>query len=148
MKSGVTYFDLGAPADNLLALKVEGRIAGDAIDELVDAVSWKGSERVFEAGCGTGYATTSLARHADRVVAVDLSEGMLSEAARRLAEAGRENVRLVHSDALATLASEGKFDVVFTSWVLGYIPLRPFFEAAARSLTPGGILALSLHLFG
>jgi len=121
------------------------KAAARPIDELVDAVSWNGSERVFEAGCGTGYATTSLARHADRVVAVDLSEGMLSEAARRLADAGCENVRFVHGDALATLTSEGKFDVVFTSWVLGYIPLRPFFEAAARSLTPGGILAFVVH---
>jgi hypothetical protein len=47
MKSGVAHFDIGAPADNLLALKVEGRIAGDAIDELVErlkAIAAKGKK--------------------------------------------------------------------------------------------------------
>jgi len=34
---------------------------------------------------------------------------------------------------------------VFTSWVLGYIPLRPFFAAARQALRPGGYLAFIVH---
>jgi hypothetical protein len=35
---------------------------------------------------------------------------------------------------------------VFSSWVLGYIPLHPFFAAAGRGLLPGGRLAFVVHL--
>jgi hypothetical protein len=35
--------------------------------------------------------------------------------------------------------------VVFTSWVLGYIPLGPFFAAAEAALARGGSLAFIVH---
>jgi MoaA/NifB/PqqE/SkfB family radical SAM enzyme/SAM-dependent methyltransferase len=143
--------------------------AASPIEALVEAVEWRGGERVFEAGCGTGYGTALLARKAAQVVAADISEGMLTKARARLAQAdtcrsasevrspesidtghrtpdsGRPNVRFVCGDALATLEAEQPFDVVFSSWVLGYIPLRPFFRAAGRALVPGGQLAFVVH---
>jgi MoaA/NifB/PqqE/SkfB family radical SAM enzyme/SAM-dependent methyltransferase len=119
--------------------------AAAPVDTLVDAVGWRGRERVFEAGCGTGYATAQLACRAAQVVAADLSEGMQAEARARLAREHRDNVRFVCGDALAVLASEDPFDVVFSSWVLGYIPLKPFFRAVERALVPGGHLAFVVH---
>lgn len=119
--------------------------AGKPIDELVGRVRWRGDERVFEAGCGTGHATALLARQASSVLAVDLSEGMLTEARKRVAALGAENVRFVAADALQVLEAEGPFDVVFSSWVLGYIPLEPFFAAASRALVDGGCLAFVVH---
>ena len=35
--------------------------AAPPIHDLVGKIPWKGGERVFEAGCGTGYATALLA---------------------------------------------------------------------------------------
>ena len=119
--------------------------AARPIHDLIDRLAWRGDERVFEAGCGTGYATALLAARAGSVVAVDLSAGMLAHARRRLGADARDKVRFVHGDALAALASEGEFDVVFTSWVLGYIPRQPFFDAAIGSLRHGGRLAFVVH---
>jgi MoaA/NifB/PqqE/SkfB family radical SAM enzyme/protein-L-isoaspartate O-methyltransferase len=119
--------------------------AGKPVKELVEAIRWTGEERVFEAGCGTGYATAMLARNARTVVAADISPGMIEEAERRLLSARIKNVRFIVADALEALKADGLFDVVFSSWVLGYIPLRPFFSRASASLSPGGCLAVVVH---
>jgi MoaA/NifB/PqqE/SkfB family radical SAM enzyme/SAM-dependent methyltransferase len=125
--------------------------AAAPVDALVERLAPSGALRVFEAGCGTGWATARVAaRLGPGAVyhAVDLSEGMLAEARRRLAAAGLGFVRLEAGDALEALRRGGPYDLVVTSWVLGYIPLRPFFAAAAAALAPGGRLAFVVHRDG
>jgi protein-L-isoaspartate O-methyltransferase len=119
--------------------------AAKPVDDLIQKLSWRGNEAVFEAGCGTGYATALLARRSARVVAVDLSEAMLAEAQARIRAQGLENVRFVTGDAVEALGKEGQFDRIFSSWVLGYIPLAAFFDAASRALAKGGQLACIVH---
>ncbi|MHC4176956.1 MAG: methyltransferase domain-containing protein, partial [Planctomycetota bacterium] len=119
--------------------------AAEPIEELVQRLPWDGTERVFEAGCGTGFATALLGGAAESVVAADISPGMLAEARRRLQAKAVDNVRLIAGDALEVLEVEGPFDLVFSSWVLGYIPLKPFFAAASRGLSGGGRLAVVVH---
>ncbi|MCU0230653.1 MAG: radical SAM protein, partial [Acidobacteria bacterium] len=123
--------------------------AAAPVDDLVRRLALTGGERVLEAGCGTGYATAQLAARAAEVVAVDLSEGMLREARARVADGpGAERVRFVLGDALDALRDAEGLDVVFSSWVLGYIPLRAFFAAAARALAPAGRVAIVVHRDG
>ena len=121
--------------------------AAKPIEELVEKLSWNGREHMFEAGCGTGYGTALLARKGADLLAVDLSAGMQTRARGRLKSLGLHNVRFEVGDALAALEREREreFDLVFSSWVLGYIPLAPFFRAAARALKPGGRLAFVVH---
>ena len=119
--------------------------AAKPTEDLVEKMNWTGRETVFEAGCGTGYATALLARRSARVVAVDLSEAMQSEARARLRAEGSGNVRFITGDALAALSSADCYDRMFSSWVLGYIPLAPFFAAARRALKPGGQLGFVVH---
>lgn len=119
--------------------------AGRPVDALIAEMPWTGRERTFEAGCGTGYGTVQLAARSSAVVAVDLSAGMLQEAARRAERENVRNVRFVSGDALASLESEGLFDCIVSTWVLGYIPLTPFFTAAFRALRPGGRLGFVVH---
>jgi len=79
------------------------------------------------------------------VVAADLSEAMQTEARARLQAERLRNVRFIAGDALAALGSEEAFDRIFSSWVLGYIPLVPFFAAAHHALKPGGQLGFVVH---
>ena len=122
--------------------------AARPIDELVAKLSLGGYEQVFEAGCGTGYGTALVAGKLGppgRIVAADLSSGMLEVATRRIASLGLGNVELVNADALELMPERGPFDLVLTTWVLGYIPLAPFFAAAYGALRSGGRLAFIVH---
>jgi MoaA/NifB/PqqE/SkfB family radical SAM enzyme/SAM-dependent methyltransferase len=137
--------------------------AGKPVADLVARLKLRGNERIFEAGCGSGFGSALLAERLDNggsLLAVDLSEGMISQARRRLAQrnlmgpvpagasqAARRpaNVTLQQGDALDALRCQHDLDVVFTSWVLGYIPLAPFFAAAEAALARGGSLAFIVH---
>jgi len=122
--------------------------ASQPIEELIERLHVEGTERVFEAGCGTGYATAALAGRLTKggqIVAADLSGGMLAQAARRASAGGLRNITFEEGDALEVLSRGGGYDLIFSSWVLGYIPLGAFFEAAARALRPGGRLAFVVH---
>ena len=120
--------------------------AAEPVSRLVESMRWSGAETVYEAGCGTGYATALLARRGAEVVAVDLSEAMQSEARTRLGSQQLSNVSFIAADAVRTLRRERRrFDRIFSSWVLGYIPLAPFFAAASRGLVPEGQLGFVVH---
>ena len=122
--------------------------AARPIEEIVARLSLGGDERVFEAGCGTGYGTAQVAGKlgpAGAVVAADISSGMLEVAARRIAAMGLYNVEFVNANALELMPLRGPFDLVLTTWVLGYIPLAPFFAAAHEALRSGGRLAFVVH---
>lgn len=122
--------------------------AGKPVEELVSRLRFDNIRRIIEAGCGTGFATVLLSAKSDagaEVIAVDLSEGMLLEARKRARAAGFHSIRFVAGDALEILRSEGLFDLIFSSWVLGYIPLKPFFAAAYNALNHGGRLAFIVH---
>ncbi len=122
--------------------------AGEPVRELVEKMNLRGSETVFEAGCGSGFGTALLARKLNRggrVIAADISGGMLDVARRRLAGLKLINAQFLQQDAVDALCGLRGLDAVFTSWVLGYIPLQPFFAAAAKALSPDGRLALIVH---
>lgn len=122
--------------------------AGKPVRELVKRIPISGHKRIFEAGCGTGFGTMLIAERigpSGDICAVDISKGMLAEARARARMKGIENIRFLAGDALEFLASEGPFDCIFSSWVLGYIPMAPFFSRAKNALAPGGRLAFVVH---
>ncbi|MHC5061814.1 MAG: radical SAM protein [Planctomycetota bacterium] len=122
--------------------------AGKPIENLIARIPLKTIKSVFEAGCGTGYGTLLLADKLDNsadITAVDLSNGMLAQAKKRILSKGFGNVHFIAGDALEILDTNGPFDLVFSSWVLGYIPLKAFFSAADRALKASGKLAFVVH---
>lgn len=107
----------------------------------------RASGRVLEIGCGTGKNTVWLAERAAHVTAVDLSEGMLDQARRKVTGA---NVRFVQADILKPWDfRDGEYDLVTFSLVLEHIDaLDPIFQEAARSLVTGGAVYVGeLHPF-
>jgi ubiquinone/menaquinone biosynthesis C-methylase UbiE len=102
--------------------------------------------RVLDAGCGTGLLTLALLRVLRRpadITAVDLSGRSLQtarRAVRRLSTSLRHRVAFVRADALSLPFPEDSFDLVVTSGVLEYLPLREGLGELARVLAPGGHL--------
>jgi methylase of polypeptide subunit release factors len=67
--------------------------------------------RILDFGCGVGRLTLAFALHADEVVGVDISSGMLEEAKRNADAFGAHNTQWVLSDDDLTRVT-GDFDFV------------------------------------
>ena len=122
--------------------------AAGPVEDLLRELPIEDAKTIIECGCGTGYATSLIARRLlpdANFTAVDLSEGMLDLARKRLSAQGGSQVHFVHGDALSFLESSDAVDLVISTWVLGYIRLAPFFTAASRALKDGGMLAFVVH---
>jgi MoaA/NifB/PqqE/SkfB family radical SAM enzyme/ubiquinone/menaquinone biosynthesis C-methylase UbiE len=117
-------------------------------NDLLDELSLGKDDKVFEAGCGTGYATVLMAEKVEKpsqIVAADISSNMLGEAKIRAQSRSISGIQFIEGDAFDLLEKMGPFTTIFSSWVLGYIPLKPFFTLAARKLYPGGSIAFVVH---
>ena len=122
--------------------------ASKPVDNLVRMLPVTGVERVLEAGCGTGFATALLAstlKNAREIITIDISEGMIEDARQRFLPDLPVNIRFVCANALDIMAREEYLDLIFSSWVLGYIPLEPFFNLSSQILKQGGRLAFIVH---
>ena len=122
--------------------------AGKPVISLIEKLHLTGDETVFEVGCGTGFATARIAAMLDnptQITAADISGGMLKEARVRAEQAGLRNINFVEGDALELMKAGREYDIILSSWVLGYIPLTPFFNTAGDALKHGGKLAFIVH---
>jgi len=88
---------------------------------------WQGSEKVMDAGCGTGRLTKVLAGKVPSgvVYAVDIDHNMIQVASRNLKDAG--NVKFIESD-ISTANLPSKVDVVFSNAAIHWVHdhRRPF----------------------
>ncbi|MEX2502432.1 MAG: class I SAM-dependent methyltransferase [Trueperaceae bacterium] len=102
----------------------------------------EGSERVLDAGCGTGRDTVELLRRlpTGSVIAVDGSRRMLEELRTRVAD-HLERVEIVHADLEQPLPPALRADAVFSvaafHWITDHDAL---FRNLAAVLRPGGRL--------
>lgn len=100
---------------------------------------------VLDVGCGPGTITVDFARLAPdgRVVGVDRSEEVLSEAAAAAREAGVGNVELALGDVYALSYADDTFDVVHAHQLLHHLddPVAALREMA-RVCTPDGVVGV------
>lgn len=96
---------------------------------------------VLELAAGTGLVTRELARSARRVVATDLSEGMLAVLRGRLNAQGATNVEVCAADATALDFEDASFDAVVMANLLHLLPdPGAALREVLRVLRPGGLL--------
>jgi SAM-dependent methyltransferase len=115
-------------------------------DRLVLEAGIKGGYQVLDAGCGGGALTIPAARAAaeGRVIAIDLSQRMLSRTAAIASRCGQWNVAVTRADAHRPPFPPATFDAVLSSMVM-FLLEDP--AAAARAwrvlLRPGGVAGFS-----
>jgi len=91
---------------------------------LIRELQLRGDERILDVGCGPGVSTLELAKLLPKgeVIGVDITERML-ELARQRAEAHRlKNIKFLREDAMSLSFPDGSFDVVFSSYLLPWVP--------------------------
>lgn len=104
--------------------------------------------KILDAGCGTGLLTLALLKVINmpvHITAIDLSATSIATARRAVKEeTGRtQMVAFSQANVLQLPFRDNSFDVIVTSGVLEYVPLREGFGELARVLAVGGHL---LHL--
>lgn len=98
---------------------------------------------VADLGTGTGHLLPALARAFRRVIAVDHSESMLSQARQRISSLGLGNVDLRPGELEELPIESGQIDLAIAMLVLHHVgqPPRALAEVA-RVLRPGGHLLI------
>jgi SAM-dependent methyltransferase len=101
--------------------------------------------RVLEIGAGAGQCSRWVAGRGARVVATDLSSGMVAQGLALNASSPERAVPFAQCDAVDLPFAEGAFDVVFTAY--GAVPFvadtARLMREVARVLRPGGRLVFS-----
>ena len=96
---------------------------------------------VLEIGCGTGTTALRLAPLTRRLLATDLSAGMIAIAREKLAAQPAPQLSFAVADADAPVAGAGEYDVVLAFNLLHLVAdLDGTLAGAMQTLRPGGLL--------
>ena len=115
-----------------------------ALVELAHGAGTKSLD-VLDVGCGTGLCAPLLAPYARTLVGVDLSEGMLAQAAKR----GLYDALLAEELTTHMAAHPLAYDLVVSADTFCYLgALEAAMAAAFAALRPGGLLAFTLEDLG
>jgi len=134
-----TFNDVSARYDR-------NRFFSMSAQHLLDAASFSGRGRMLDLCTGTGnVALQAGARWPDlNITAIDLSEGMLTEARKKAAELGRTNVDFMQQDVETLKKSADDFDLITCAYGLFFFPqIENTFRNLFNRLKPGGIFVFS-----
>lgn len=106
-------------------------------------------ECALDFGCGVGRVTIPLSKHFQKCYGLDISEVMINKAKTFAKDSDRPPVYL--NDINLEQFSDGKFDLVYSVFVLQHIPeqsaLRDCITEFVRVLKKGGLLVLQIPTF-
>lgn len=103
---------------------------------------------VLDFGCGTGRLTIGFAPNADRVVGIDISEGMLLEARANSESMGHGHIEYYLSDDKLSAVANDQFDLVNSYIVLQHINVErgmKIIQELIDKIKPEGIGVLQLN---
>ena len=123
------------------------RWSGEPNAVLVEVAAPLAAGTVLDLGCGEGGDATWLAGHGWQVTAVDVSATALRRASALAAAAGVEAWIDYQQHDLARSFPTGAFDLVSAQYLQSPVrlPRAQVLQAAARAVTPGGLLLVVEH---
>jgi tRNA A58 N-methylase Trm61 len=101
-----------------------------------------GESFVLEVGAGNGFLTEMLAKHAKKVYAVELQEGMIRKLKRRIAGFGPK-VTVIRGDIASIVLEEGFADVCILYYSFHeFSDQNKAVENIDKAVKPGGIVSI------
>jgi phosphatidylethanolamine/phosphatidyl-N-methylethanolamine N-methyltransferase len=97
-----------------------GRLVRRRIARAISHMNIRESDRVLDLGIGTGVSLNYYPQRG-QIWGIDLSDGMLREARKKIEERGLEHVSLFQADALNLPFANDTFDQVFISHVISVV---------------------------
>lgn len=136
-------YDLNAPVYDIWGRLTESNARQRAIDlaGITDGLT------ILEVAVGTGLAFSEIARRNPNGTntGIDLSEGMLNRARKRMKGAGKANYRLLKGSALNLPVGSRSVDILFNNYMFDLMTIEEIdrtLEEFRRVLKPAGRLVL------
>jgi ubiquinone/menaquinone biosynthesis C-methylase UbiE len=142
MNKSLVQEQFGAHAAAYVTSSVHAK--GPSLARLVDLVRPEKTWHVLDVATGAGHTALAFAPHVASVIASDLTEEMLAQAAQLAATKGLANVTTALADAEALPFEDAGFDLVTCRIAPHHFPDIPtFVSEVQRVLKPGGTFALA-----
>jgi 2-polyprenyl-3-methyl-5-hydroxy-6-metoxy-1,4-benzoquinol methylase len=107
------------------------------------------SDLVLDYGCGTGKISIEISPDVKKIIAIDLSSGMLEIAGQKAAAAGIQNISFSHSTLADPSLNEGMFDIILLFNILPFMKSESLVIQRIRDiLKPGGMVISSTPCLG
>ena len=114
-------------------------------DTIIKSVKPKSSDVIVDLGCGNAALSVKLAKKVKKVIGVDLSEAMVNEGRKTIAELGLKNISFKISPVESVTFPRNSIDAVTTNLAIDHVKDK---LAMARKvygwLKPGGKFAIGL----
>ncbi len=122
-----------------------GKVFQQSRESAVRGLPVQSGDKVLEVGVGTGEALPLYPSHCE-ILGIDLSDGMLEHARRRVKEYGLHHVTLERMDAGAMTLPDDHFDIVMAAYVVTAVPdYRSVVNEMIRVCKPGGRIVMLNH---
>lgn len=132
----------GAATDGYATSDIHAR--GESLGALLELIKPRAEWQMLDVATGTGHTAMAFAPHVARVVATDLTEGMLAKTAELAAARGLTNLEVRPADAEALPFEDDSFDLVTCRLAFHHFPnARQAVAEFARVLKPGGLLGFT-----
>ena len=116
------------------------RNTGEYVADMMDP-----EDTVLECACGTGAISVCIAPKCRRLLATDLSAGMMKQAVKKLAKA--ENVRFRKADIMHLKCRDARFDKVVAGNVIHLLPdPAGALRELERVVKPGGKIIIPTYI--
>jgi ubiquinone/menaquinone biosynthesis C-methylase UbiE len=141
MSKSLVQQQFGANAANYVSSTVHAK--GASLKRLIEVVAPQPDWNMLDVATGGGHTALAFAPHLARVIASDLTEEMLDQVRKQVAEQGLKNIETQRADAEDLPFADGTFDLVTCRIAPHHFPDIPkFVTEVHRVLKPGGVFAL------
>ena len=118
-------------------------LAKNITDAILEELTFDGSQRVLDFGCGTGLVGLNIAPFVKSVVGADVSQGMLEMFDTKAVASVIDNVSSLLVDENSPLPFE-TFDVITSAMALHHIKdPNEVFQRFSQALKSGGMIAIA-----
>ena len=123
-----------------------GRLVKRRIERAINHMNIAPDDLVLDLGIGTGVSLNFYPVNRGRVVGIDLSNGMLREARKKIRERGLQRASVFQANALQLPFADSTFDHVFISHVISVVsdPVQ-LVKEAQRVAKPGSRIVVVNH---
>ena len=125
-----------------------GRFYRAIANKLVEFANLQNGQKILDVATGTGIVALNAAQkvgNTGKVIGVDISAGMLSNAKQKLAQTGLQNVEFIEADAETVLFNDNSFDAVLCSLAVCYLTDIPFsLQKWHRFIKTDGFIAFNV----